>query len=400
MRRALIVSITTFLVCGFLAQPSVAAVKAGAACKKAGQTSSAGGAKYICSKSGKKLVWKQVSAPKPGPSKTSESTTTTNPTETTPVVTPTSFSDLVQSRKGISQAAWTKVNKTILKSTSKIGTFDIYTGPKTKPLFDDYKQAASLVSRLFPNIAEPSSNIVIRYMYADLSWAEAKVAELLPKSEIDRLNRDEGGRLLTSNCNSSESTCMGSKQLTLLNGTNLVLQGVPEKLYRGDLSGKDRFYSGMLEAHEYFHSFQRIPLLGIGIDQGDYPPVWFVEGSAEWVQNAAINHEDFNKYKNYFKLDCLSVCKALKESDISKILKEATNSSWPSGYDFFLNYSLGSIIVESLVAMNDPESILVMYKEISTRVGFATAFKNVYGIEWSEAIPVLAEAIYLNLQEL
>jgi hypothetical protein len=396
MRRALIVSITTFLVCGFLAQPSVAAVKAGAACKKAGQTGSAGGAKYICSKSGKKLVWKQVAAPKPTPSKTSESI---NPTETTLVVTPTNFSDLVQRRKGISQAAWTKVNQTILNSTSKVGTFDIYTGPKTKPLFDDYKKAANLVSRLFPNIAEPTSSIVIRYMYADLSWAEAKVAELLPKSEIERLTRNEGGRLLTSNCNSSESTCMGSKQLTLLNGTNLVLQGVPEKLYQGDLSGKERFYSGMLEAHEYFHGLQRIPVLGIGIDQGDYPPVWFVEGSAEWVQNAAINHADFSSYKNYFQLDCLSVCKALKKNDILKILGQATNSSWPSGYDYFLNYSLGAIFIESLVAISNPESIMVMYKEIATRVGFATAFKNVYGMEWKEAIPLLAEAVYLNLQE-
>ena len=36
---------------------AVAAVKAGAACKKAGITSTYAGKKYTCIKSGKKLVW-------------------------------------------------------------------------------------------------------------------------------------------------------------------------------------------------------------------------------------------------------------------------------------------------------------------------------------------------------
>jgi len=34
-----------------------AAIKAGASCKKAGQTSTVAGKKYTCVKSGKKLVW-------------------------------------------------------------------------------------------------------------------------------------------------------------------------------------------------------------------------------------------------------------------------------------------------------------------------------------------------------
>ena len=308
-----VVTLTGFVLAVLNYSSANAAVKAGAACKKAGQTSSAAGVKYICSKSGKKFVWKQVAAAKPSapaPMASPSPAASPTPIEVVPVALPTSFSDLVQNRKGISQAAWTKVNQTVLKSASKTGTFDIYTGPKTKPYFDDYQKSASLVSRLFPNTAEPASNIVIRYMYADLAWAEAKVNELLSKSEIERLTRDEGGRLLTSNCDSRVPTCMGSKQLTLTNGTSMVLQGVPEALYPEDLAGKDRFYGGMLEAHEYYHGLQRIPLLGIGIQQKDYPPVWFVEGSAEWVQNAAINHADFKKYKNYFVLDCQSSCRA------------------------------------------------------------------------------------------
>jgi hypothetical protein len=370
-----------------------AAIKAGAACKKVGQTSSMAGTKFICAKSGKKTVWKRMAAAKP-----TAATPKASPSTTAPVALPTSFSDLVENRNGISQAAWTKVNRAILVNSSKLGTYEIYTGPKTKPYFEDYQKAAELVSKLFSNMEEPASNVVIRYKYEDLSWAEAKVVEILPKSEIERFNRDEGGRLLTSNCDPGRLTCEGSKQLTTTGGVNLVLQGVPQMVYANDLAGKDRFYSGMLEAHEYFHSLQRIPLTGRNLQQSDYPPVWFVEGSAEWVQNAAINYADFKKYKEYFELDCNSKCKSLTKSDITKILQEATNSYWPSDLDYFLNYSLGSIIIESLVSISSPESILLMYRELATKVGFAAAFNKVYGTPWSDAISILSEAVYLNLQ--
>jgi hypothetical protein len=372
-------SVLTLLFAGSV-EVANAATKIGATCKQPNATATVNGVAVKCLKTGNKYTWKKVAA------------------SSTSAASPTSFSDLVANRKGISQAAWTKVNQSIGKNASKVGVFEIFTGPNTKPYFDDYPKAVSLVSKLFPNMKEATSNIVIRYMFKDLAWAEAKVKELLSTSEIEQLNRSENGRLLTSNCDSSQKTCFGSKQQTTSNGVNLILQGVPEQLYSGDLAGKDRFYSGMLEAHEYFHSLQRIPFQGIGIQQNGHPPVWFVEGTAEWVQNAAINNRDFKKYRNFFDLDCQATCKKLSQSDIAKILTEATNSYWPKEYEYWLNYALGSLLVESLVSITNPESILSMNVEMATRIGFTGAFKNVYGLEWSAAIPILSEAVYLNLQ--
>jgi len=383
MKRTLISCLVCFslsLVTLVVPAGAQAATKIGATCKKPNAISTLKGISVKCLKTGNKYTWKKTA-------KTNNS-----------AALPTSFSDLVTNRKGISQAAWTKVNQSIAKNTSKVGTFDIHTGPNTKPYFDDYQKPVALVSKLFPTIKEPASNIVIRYKFKDLAWADAKVKEILPVSEIERLNRDEGGRLLTSNCDSTQKTCFGSKQLTTTNGLNLVLQGVPDEVYSNDLAGKERFYSGMLEAHEYFHSLQRIPTQGIGIQQKDYPAVWFVEGSAEWVQNATINNGDLKKYRNFFDLDCQATCKKLSKSDIAKILKEATNSYWPKEFDYFLNYALGSLLIESLVSITSPESIMKIFDELATKIGFAAAFKNVYGIEWRAAIPILSEAVYLNLQ--
>jgi hypothetical protein len=50
--------------------PANAAVKAGASCKKLGQTAIQGKSSYKCVKSGKKLIWsivKQAPSPKPSP---------------------------------------------------------------------------------------------------------------------------------------------------------------------------------------------------------------------------------------------------------------------------------------------------------------------------------------------
>jgi len=77
-----------------------AAVKAGAKCKKAGQTSTFAGKKFTCVKSGKKLVWNKgvgIAKPKPvalpTPTPTPTPTATPNPTPT-PTPTPTLPSDL------------------------------------------------------------------------------------------------------------------------------------------------------------------------------------------------------------------------------------------------------------------------------------------------------------------
>lgn len=67
--RKIVASVGVALLLSVVVVPgSSAAVKAGAACKKAGLTSVAGGLKYTCVKKGSKLVWGKGVAVKAAPS--------------------------------------------------------------------------------------------------------------------------------------------------------------------------------------------------------------------------------------------------------------------------------------------------------------------------------------------
>jgi len=91
VKRALTTILIASLALAISPAISSGAVKAGDACKKAGQVSNAAGKKYTCIKSGKKLVWnKGVAIPKPTPSPTASVTPTSIATPTpTPTVSST-----------------------------------------------------------------------------------------------------------------------------------------------------------------------------------------------------------------------------------------------------------------------------------------------------------------------
>ena len=415
--RVRVVSVLFLLICSLLIPVSInAAVKQGETCKKVGTSSTAKGLKYTCVKSGKKLVWSKgipirkntptpvatptppvEVSPTPVPSATPLPTLTPTPSPTpTPIVLPTSFADLFENRKGIGLAAWQKSSEIIKNNKSKVGTLEIFTGPNTKPSFDDYPTPVALVSRLFPNRSEPEKTIVIRYKYVDIAWAESILRSKLTPEEFTRLNNIEGGRAITGRCNDSEKNCRGAMQQTTMSRISLIIQGVPNSEDRNDPTGGPRFSGGMVEAHEYFHALQRIPIMDKAFV---WPHAWFREGSAEWVQNVAINFEDLKAYQNFLIADCSNECSRLSEAEIAEFLETSKENYTAPKFSPFLNYNLGARIIEALVALNGPDTLIDMYEQMGKRLTFEQAFKNTYGVEWSYAIPILAKAIHANLKD-
>jgi hypothetical protein len=358
----------------FSAVPALAAVKDGTNCTKKGETYFISGKKFTCTKLGNKLTWKKGSL----------------------IPSPTSFANLFQRRSGVSYTAWKYLSSNVKPELAPSSTLESFAGPNTKPWFNDLPKVIKLVSSTFRNFESPKQTLAISYNYVDLAWATNLLRTKISPQDYEELDRSEGGRLLDSNCRDKD--CGGSKQLTTQGGLSILLLGVPNSMNLSDPVGDMRFLEGQLEAHEYFHSLQRVQLLGKPMTRETYPPVWFTEGSAEWVQNAVINFKSFDKYSRFIKSDCPSNCRSLSEADISKFMSTQISDATQSSFDHWLNYSLGSLIVESLVAVGGYDSLLQMNTELSKGIGWVLAFKAVYKEDWSKAYPIIAKTIAGNLR--
>jgi hypothetical protein len=177
----------------------------------------------------------------------------------------------------------------------------------------------------------------------------------------------------------------------------VILQGVENTLNQ-EFNGKLVFTTGMLEAHEYFHSLQRIPIMDKGFDV--WPHAWFREGGAELVQNLAISFDDFAQYKKFLIDACSYTCKSMTSAQFEEFLNTANENFVPAKFDSWLNYSLGSHVIEILAAVKGTDVLIDMYEEMGKGLKFDEAFGKIFGLAWKDAIPIIAKTIHANLQNL
>jgi hypothetical protein len=311
------------------------------------------------------------------------------------------FENLFKNRKSISQVAWSKfTSKSAAKNQAGIPVM-VYVGPNTKPLYKTPKIAVAQVTQAFSQYQPPKKVTFIQYQYTDMKWAQNTLRKLITSEQLQHFTRNEGGQLFESNCESGRKNCFGAKALTATSGEAFILQGVMNELPvgRGD---KTRMTTGMLEAHEYFHTLQDVPIVGQGLARDKFPPNWLTEGSAELVQNLAVNKASYKNYIAFIKEDSNGLYGNYIYRDpeyISKYLDFGNNRNYWEDYPSDMSYSLGSRICEILVAVKGPNSLLDMNYEMGSGVGFEKAFVKVYGKSWSQVQPIIARTLAANIKD-
>jgi hypothetical protein len=401
MRKFLaFVTASAFLLTTF-ASPALGASKAGTSCTKAGSKIVSAGKSYTCVKSGKKLVWDKGSLLSPA--------TSPSPVAVEiPSVLPTSFENLYQNRTAIAYAAWSKTGETMKVSEARIPTVKTFIGPNTKPWYSEVEKTFALVSRAFPTAKLPANALVFYYNFTDVLWAEDKLKTLISDQTYTNLNRNEGGHLLDSNCQAQFKDCLGAKEVTTYDGLDIaiLLIGVSKNpgmatvgggTY-GDPGTLENNTTGQLLAHEYFHALQREEQIGKNLSQTDWPPRWVTEGSAYFIQNAVINSGDFGKYSNWRKIAVGNYIKekGITEEFVTDFMNLSHYSDNWSTFEGDWNYFLGSRIIETLVALKGPGSIIDFYKLMGQGKGFEYSFDNVFGIAYKDAVPIIAKTVADN----
>jgi len=377
---------------------AIAAVKAGASCTKLGATSTTGGKKYTCIKSGKKLVWNSgVAIAVPKPSATPTPTATPSPTPTpvatapptptpAPIVerTPTSFSDLVENFKGVYISAWNSSSEKIAKSPALDIKQNIIFGPNTKSPNPDIPQMFVLGTRFFGGYPQPKSFDALYYTFDDIPWASQKL--------LDFYGNPDQAQAPSRNCQ-SRPRCNGASANVPLTDRGQSNFGVLD-------GGHTDYYhlKGGIEIHEYTHmvqfmQFQGKPtkdnMGGLGL-----VPRWFFEGHAHTAGNLASAQTlaDYKKYRSEWlnaRAEGLpDYSPASIESFYEKLGVGKSDSTVQSNV-----YSIGYFTVEALTAIKGADSPIELIKQVSDGLTWEQAFLKVYGIEWKDAAPILAKTV-------
>ena len=360
----------TAILVGILAVPTTAnaAIKDGSVCKKVGQVQSSNSVKFVCTKVGKKFIWKSASKP------------------AAVVLKPTSFSDLETNYKGIPDSVWADAKKLFDQPLSTPIKVDVEKGPTTKILYSysEIEYGISRANQMGANFPTQSKFSVIAFNYQDRDWAKARLNTFESPFTLNDTFADQ----VNVAC-SSETECENAfGNISVDSG--LITQaspGVPNYTSRSVSTTRSHF------AHEATHTIQKSIYKKYGLKRFSIP-CWFSEGQPQvvgqtsasesltsytmnrrsWLRPPLRGLPDFSEasMNKFFELQHQQPCDAVSRPHV---------------------YNIGFIAVEALVSIGGISSTFEVLDKYASGMTFDVAFEKVYGISWPNAKPILARVL-------
>jgi hypothetical protein len=386
MKRISIIAGISVLAISVITPSSNAAIKSGIVCKKAGFVTIDNGLKHTCIKQGSKLVWnKGVVVKKPTPTPTPTPTPIPTPTPTPTFIEPikaTSFSDLIENSDGLTYWAWKLAQERMSNSGKSNIEFNIEVGPNTKLNFENPIQAFQDTANFYSSFEQVSKYHAVFYDHSDVQWA----VDLDKRySANPRQNQVRSNCLIQSQCNGGNAY-VDSK----LTGFTYIASS-PLFSYE-KIRGL-----GVIEAHEYFHTIQFLPIIKAQQSGSHviWPPDWVREGSAQWL-STSMYFKKFEDLISYQKIDSENDLyrKKISSKEVLNVLTindGVSNNGW-------LSYNVGAKVMEVFVVLKGVDVVLDFYLDGSKGISFERSFEKIFGMPWANAKPIIALAISKKYQ--
>ena len=366
MTKKLLIAVTV----GMLAFPTTAnaAIKDGGVCKKFGQVQSSNSVKFVCTKVGKKLLWKSISKPTPV------------------VVKTTSFANLESNYKGIPDAVWANAKKLLDQPLSAPIKVEVEKGPSTKILYNysEIEYGISRANQLGASFPRQSKFLVIAFNFQDRDWAKARLNTFDSPFTLNDTFADQ-----VSVACASESECDGAfGNISLDSG--LITQassGAPNYVNQNISTTRSHY------AHEATHTIQKSIYKKYGLKNFSIP-FWFSEGQPQVVGQASASENlasySVNRY-NWLRPP-LRGLPDFSEASINKFFDLQHQQPCDAASRQHI-YDIGFIAVEALVSIGGISSTFEVLDKYASGMTFDQAFENVYGISWVSAKPILARVV-------
>jgi hypothetical protein len=308
------------------------------------------------------------------------------------------FLELENKIDSIPKDAWQ--NSQLKQGFTPVPNVSLIYGPNSKDDWSEGLESIANVSNLFSKYQQPKFTYIYFYNISDVDWADKKIEELLNDTEEKHFKQNNGGEIANSIC---PKLCTSAMQFTPYDSGQKVADRKSIILIGTDVNLKQKYSAKKaLFSHEYFHSLQRISLHDPK-DQinvyAEYPPTWFSEGTASFMENVSQNNNSYESYLGYRKFHYeRHINRTLTKSFFDNFLNESNlNSDWQR-FNHEGMYEVGMRVVEILVAAGGIESIMNVYIDMAKGNTFLQSFNNVYGIKWTDAKVVMSKILVSKIE--
>lgn len=429
MKRLLSLAIAPLLILSVFATPAIAASpKAGTKCPSFGQSVIASGKKFTCLMVGSKQVWnKGVKVASSSGSTSKPSTFKAKIPISIPVVQngAITFANALDHIDDIPMTAWQKVADLIAANPTptKPITNSVHVGPNTEiVIVGGLPRIQELLLRdqkLWSEFTQVSTFNLLMYNAQDEPWAEEdwkktaaakKYFAGATKAEVTRIAGNCQQTISPGVFSGPPTNCGGADSTAIENTDDAILTfGLEEGNNNGPF-----ITSGGILGHEYTHAVQAAQWIGkpssYCTEQTNsaacnrswnsnwgFSPCWLFEGLPNSVGQMSA-YETYALYQDARKnlpygQGPTTVTDYSQASLLNYLVNQSHSTCYADGNLYRLGYTVGALTTEILTAIAGPQAVMAMYSLGAEGQDFPTAFKNVYGISWSDASTILSKVL-------